>query len=607
MNKQLIYPLTNPRFQSIFLKNTLAIFLSISVPLLISVFTVYSYSRNSLMKETDAANLRSLENTRATVDMIIDETGSMLLRYASNNEMVDLLSTRKELYPNYDYIRRAMEQIKIMAIGTRPYLDHAITAYSEVSDFMLSTLMGGQTYTYFNDKGILTTYNTLRQDNPDEFTYYKFRQADYMVISGLPEWVLTFYRKVSLTSSDQEAFVAIDVSVEMLRNYLTSNTNSSDGTILLLDQENQIIFDSTGVYLGKPVDSLLDNYGEIDGFFSGDGGVATIQVDGIPQRVSWLPLQQNNLEGTKCVQIVPYDNYYENMDQLGRILIVTVLIGMFSSVIIAYLTSRRLFRPIASILKIVENPMAFDPHSDRSGEIHYLLMQVVSAFQKNLTLENEMVEKMSSLRNARAKALQEQMTPHFLYNALQAINWLALSETKREDSRTSASIITLAEIVRTCMEQSDNFTTVAEEITHVKKYMEIEQLRFGDNIVCTYEIDEQALPMKILRISFQPLVENAISHGLKPRGCTGHIHVRVAVVGEMLHCSVEDNGVGMPDEQMEEILSACKMEYVYANQHVGLVNLSQRIKLVYGEQYELTLQKGRYGGLLVKFVIPQVK
>ena len=75
----------------------------------------------------------------------------------------------------------------------------------------------------------------------------------------------------------------------------------------------------------------------------------------------------------------------------------------------------------------------------------------------------------------------------------------------------------------------------------------------------------------------------------------------------MLRCSVEDDGVGMPPDRMQELLQSCKTEYVYANQHVGLVNLSQRIKLVYGEQYELTLQKGRCGGLRVEFVVPQVE
>ncbi len=604
MSKLPFRRLSNAQFQRLFFKNTLSVFLSISVPLLISVLAVYSYCHSSLMAETDAANLRSLENTRATVEMIVGETESMLLRYASSDDLNDLLRITKEQFPDYSFIRSAREQIKIMSLAARPYLDHAITAYSEVSDFTFSSLLGGQACTYFSDQTLLPTYRTLKEEEPSQSTYCVLRQADYLDYSP---WVLTFYRTIPTPSSPENTFIAIDVSVNMLRSYLTDSTSSENGAILILDAENHILFDSTGEHLGASLSSLFEEGSESDSFLSGEEGAATFQVDGSPQRVSWLPLEQTSLRGLKCVQLVPFDDYYEGMSRLRGMLMLTVFIGMILSVVIAYFTSRRLFRPVSSILEIIENPDAFNERSDRSGEIGYLLMRVVSSFQKNLTLENEMVEKMTALRNARAQALQEQMTPHFLYNALQAINWLALSETQLEESRTSASIVTLAELVRTCMEQSDNFTTVAEEIAHVKKYMQIEQLRFGDGISCKYEVDQAALPLKILRISLQPLVENAISHGLKPHGCAGQIEVRVAAEGKMLRCSVEDDGVGMPPDRMQELLQSCKTEYVYANQHVGLVNLSQRIKLVYGEQYELTLQKGRCGGLRVEFVVPQVE
>ena len=158
MSKLPFRRLSNAQFQRLFFKNTLSVFLSISVPLLISVLAVYSYCHSSLMAETDAANLRSLENTRATVEMIVGETESMLLRYASSDDLNDLLRITKEQFPDYSFIRSAREQIKIMSLAARPYLDHAITAYSEVSDFTFSSLFIFYLLSYFS---LHTYYNNF--------------------------------------------------------------------------------------------------------------------------------------------------------------------------------------------------------------------------------------------------------------------------------------------------------------------------------------------------------------------------------------------------------------------------------------------------------------
>ena len=304
MSKLPFRRLSNAQFQRLFFKNTLSVFLSISVPLLISVLAVYSYCHSSLMAETDAANLRSLENTRATVEMIVGETESMLLRYASSDDLNDLLRITKEQFPDYSFIRSAREQIKIMSLAARPYLDHAITAYSEVSDFTFSSLLGGQACTYFSDQTLLPTYRALKEEEPSQSTYCVLRQADYLDYSP---WVLTFYRTIPTPSSPENTFIAIDVSINMLRSYLTDSTSSENGAILILDAENHILFDSTGEHLGASLASLFEEGSESDSFLSGEEGAATFQVAGSPQRVSWLPLAPTSLRGLIWVQLGPYD------------------------------------------------------------------------------------------------------------------------------------------------------------------------------------------------------------------------------------------------------------------------------------------------------------
>lgn len=156
------------------------------------------------------------------------------------------------------------------------------------------------------------------------------------------------------------------------------------------------------------------------------------------------------------------------------------------------------------------------------------------------------------------------------------------------------------------MIDAGNLTVVSEELDYIQKFMEIERLRFGDEIICHYQIDPTVLSWKMVRLSLQPLVENAISHGIRPHNCKGNIYIKINRLYEgMLYVSVEDDGVGMSREEINIFNSRSSQEYVYASQHVGLVNLAQRIMLVYGEDCTLMLDQSAYGGLRVEMTLPQ--
>lgn len=594
----------NEPFRKLLIKNMALVLAAILLPLLLACVSVYSYSHWSLLEQTDAANARTLENTRTTMDMILRESESRLMSFATNTKVKEFLRASKQGHPNYPYIERANEIMHDMNASRRPYLDSALILYSELGNFTLSTLQGGQSFSYYDDQELCRVYRELKDQSPEEDIFYVLRNFSYTATGKARKWRISIYRTIPVAGSPLYSFVCMDISVDMLTGYLTDNTSSEKGTILLTDENGQILLDSTAALQGEPIAAVLTAPELLRDFQSGGPGAGTLKAGEMAQRVSWVPSEYN---GWRCMQLIPLRDYMRGLNRLRNMLMWIIAAGVLVSIIIAYFVSLRLFSPVRSILRIVEDPKAYDGESDRSGEIQYLLMNVLDSFQKNITLEGEMVEKMALLRNARAKALQEQMTPHFLYNALQAINWLAVSETGQEDSKTSRTIITLSEMARTCMEQSDNFCTVREELAYVRRYMEIVQLRFGEDVCCYYDVQKEALDDRILRISLQPLVENAVSHGIQQKDCRGHIYIQIRCEESVLHVMVEDDGVGVTDEQLAALSERCRTEYVYANQHVGLVNLSQRIKLVYGEDYEAAVGHSRYGGLKVEFAVPKVK
>jgi len=243
---------------------------------------------------------------------------------------------------------------------------------------------------------------------------------------------------------------------------------------------------------------------------------------------------------------------------------------------------------------------------EKDGEINVLLLNVLNSFQKNILLEEEMLQKISALRDTRVTALQKQISPHFMYNTLQVVNWLAIAETKLEDSDTSKAVVALAEIIHEIMDQSDNLTTVAKEVEHLLKYMDIISLWYGEEITLALHITPGTEDLKILRITLQPLVENAIQHGIQHNGGKGTVYVDISKKENRLLVCVEDDGVGMDARQLEEYNQLLQLDDLYTNRHIGLLNLCQRVRLVYGEQYGLTLSPSQHGGLKVEVSIPLV-
>lgn len=597
--------LSNKQFQTIFFKNFITVFTGTIVPLVFAVLIIYFYSYSQLFKEIDAANKRTLENVKATFDMIYLEAENVLLQNITSDAVIDLLTAPKQNYASYSFFKNANSIFKNLSLSLRRPLDKSISIYSGLNHYILSSLAGGQNASNYNDQNLLDTFSEYFNNHSDVASFTTVRRTSYQINGQSEQWVLTFYRTINIPNTKTPSFIAIDINLDILENYLMDSFSSKSGSMMIVNSDGKIIFDNSRQFLGEMIGSLFTKEAQKAEFLEKTEATETITSRNTSKLATWTSAKNVNW---KYLQLVDLEEHLHTTNSLKKFLVATIIIGLLFVVLITYFVTVKLFRPIADILHIIENPKSYNKLDDQSGEIKYLLMNILTSFQKNITMEEDIAAKIVALRNVRARALQEQMTPHFLYNTLQAINWIAIEETKTDDSQTSQAIILLSEIVRTCMEQSDNFTTVAEEIKYVKKFMSLEQLRFGDGISCVYDVEPAVYNAKILRMSLQPLVENSISHGIQSHGCIGTIYICIKNVKQvqknMLYICVEDDGVGMTTDEMSSINKLCEKEYIYANRHVGLVNLSQRIKLVFGEEYQTNLSQSSYGGLKIEINIP---
>lgn len=208
-----------------------------------------------------------------------------------------------------------------------------------------------------------------------------------------------------------------------------------------------------------------------------------------------------------------------------------------------------------------------------------------------------------NLRNMELKLLQEQINPHFLYNTLDNIVWLA-EDDRKEDVEGIAEA--LSTFFRTSLSGGRDVIRIAEEESHIRSYLEIQQFRYRDMLTYDIDIDPECRECMILKMTLQPVVENAIYHGIKNKRGGGHISIRIQRDGGRIKMLVSDTGIGMTEEQLTELvrrvdgLEAAGM----GDEHFGLANVSERLRLNYGEAAGMVFRSEYGKGTEVEIYIP---
>lgn len=582
----------NRQFNTLFIKNWIIVFLCIVLPLLFSVFCVRYFSEKSLLDEVGTAVKRGTNNTAVTVNTLLEEAYSALEKQSVDESINSFFHMQYSKPVRYEFISAVRNVLSEINGDYRENLYESINIYSSTANYLISSPFSGQEYRRFEDKSLLQIFEESLERNPDQ-TWIAEPRITTPKYEGSSKRVITIYR-VRTVDEGQKSFVSISLDVEKLIGYITDSLDSLNGAYLIVDEDNHVVFDTAG----QMYDKVLDELNAIG------GAVEEIDIDGEKMWAFGVTL---DFFSWKLFQIVPMNEVQENNIKLNHFVFAVFLIGVLVATMLSYSVTVKLYYPIEAILQLLENPSEQFQIDDEKGEVQFLLISILELFQKNMTLEQEMVTRVAALRSARAKALQEQMTPHFLNNVLQTINWTAIMETGNDDSLTSRSLLLLADILRTGKEKTSNLTSVEEEISYTSKFVELERLRYGNSIQCHYDISPNAKKMPIPCISLQTLIENSIIHGLQPKNASGNIYITInAISNSGLFICVEDDGVGIQEQKISQIFDALEKEYIYVGEHVGIVNLFQRFRLIYGNDCKFSIENGKLGGACVKIELPEL-
>ena len=241
-------------------------------------------------------------------------------------------------------------------------------------------------------------------------------------------------------------------------------------------------------------------------------------------------------------------------------------------------------------------------------QIAIILFVVIFSVKSFLGTLAAVIEEQKNMQKAELKSLQSQITPHFLYNTFDTIIWLAEAEQTDTVVKVTRAF---SEFLRISLSRGHEWITVEQEISHISNYLTIQKIRYES--ILNYEIDvpEELLGFKMLKLTLQPLVENAIYHGIKNKRGRGHIKVKASFFDEtktrMLFC-VEDDGAGFSKERLEAINEELKKESAENVQETyGLYNVNKRLLLYYDEKAALKIESESGKGARISFSVPCIK
>lgn len=410
---------------------------------------------------------------------------------------------------------------------------------------------------------------------------------------------LAYVRVLPAVSADMaDGYLVAYFSQTPIIDALAQNLSVSLGASYIINSRDALVCDSDSELMG----AYYINNDEVDRIVA-DGGHATYLGDDII--VSSYPVNRTDW---KVVSILPKTEALQEADlavwQFFTIYGVVAVISIFLSVFLARSISGRIASVVEQMRQTPETRpkkiTSLPPSRDEVGQLVDSYNLMTDALNHLLDREAEAAK---TLRLSEFKALQAQINPHFLYNSLDMINWLAMAG---EQEKVCAAVQSLAKFYKLTLSKKDTFGTIRKEVEHATLYMKLQNMRFQDRIRFVVDVDENIQHCIMPKLVFQPLVENAVLHGIMERpDKTGEVLLAGWRDADDIVFLIFDNGVGMTPEELEKVMQPdAPSDPDSSGTHIGVYNTHERLRLYYGPEYGLQYKSTPGKGTEVQIRIP---
>jgi len=418
---------------------------------------------------------------------------------------------------------------------------------------------------------------------------------------GQYHWVISVSRAVEITQGAyvSQGVLLLDIRYSSLEQLLNSVALGNAGYIYLIGDDGKLIY--------HPKNQLIDS-GRVQ-----ENHRETVNWrDGIHEEIfqgekRFVTVKTVGYTGWKLVGITPAKGISFSGVKTRLFIVFVILLILFLLVLINYYISSRITNPIHelenSVGELEDGNLEAEISIKGSYEIQHLGRSITSMAQQIQVLMKDIVAEHESKRKSEFDTLQSQINPHFLYNTLDIIVWMIENEQKSEAVKV---VTALARFFRISLSRGKSIIRVSDELEHVRNYLMIQHMRFKNKFTYQIQADDDVLEMASLKLMLQPLVENAIYHGMEFMDGDGEILIRASKKGDELLFSIEDNGLGMCPEQVERLLTDTSHVPSSRGSGIGVRNVNERIRLYFGEDYGLEIDSEPDEGTRIYIHLPVV-
>ncbi|MBI6874181.1 sensor histidine kinase [Clostridium aciditolerans] len=578
---------------SLFFKLTLIMLISSISISVITAFAIINISKKLFINNFSITNTKILKQIQANSSDLNDKVINVI------NTVNDSWAFRRYLS---EYDCNPIEQFNIIYNFKQDLKIKESSLDSENIDFLL---IGTNNSTYIGSSALLTTpveeikknKITLNSLNAPDKLLYQYSNSGFTSLTKNNNCVIA--TKVLQDRNTRKQFGMIYVIIhESVFNKLYSSFTTEGNDVVMISSTGTILSSNKHDLIGTNNENLLNEAKKIHN-----------------DNLKYLNVNLNKKHYTILAEYMPiYDFYLVNIIDTNKalndmysikevIFICSIIIAI--SVSILFMVTRRTTKPLRILVeemsKITEGN--FNNHINLQGS--WEIRKLSNSFNYMLDGLSDHVEKLlkaeKNQRKAELSALQMQINPHFIYNTLASIKWLVLKGDKEKSSETINSFISLLQ--NTISETSETIT-VAQEIENLKNYVFINETRYGDNIKVNFHVLPNCNDYKIPKLILQPFIENAFFHAFT-ENTEGRIHVFISEKNNKLFCEIVDNGKGMNETQVSSLYSSPSSKHKHFT-GIGIKNVDDRIKLLYGNEYGVTIDSKINIGTTINIYLPLI-
>lgn len=418
------------------------------------------------------------------------------------------------------------------------------------------------------------------------------------IISGERPWVITLSRGIRdrSGSGEKEGVFFIDLNYSAISELCDQSTVGTKGYAFILDAKGNIVYHPQQQQLYNELQteniSLIMDTDE-DTVLTGTGNDGKLYSISRSEKTGWTVVDCTNVK-----------ELLSKSRQAQSVYVLTAIILVIVALLFSRFMARSITLPIQklrdSMKKVQEGDFSVsDVVVDSKNEIGSLTKSFDVMTHRIHELMEQNVHEQEEKRKSELKALQSQINPHFLYNTLDSIIWMAEGKKNEEVVLMTAS---LARLLRQSISNEDEVVPIANEVEYARGYLTIQKMRYKDKLEFQIEVDSSILYIPLIKLVLQPIIENAIYHGLKYKESKGLLIVKGFMKDGNAVLQVIDDGVGMDEETLAHIYDKHKVNY-HSN-GVGVYNVQKRLKLYYGEDYGITYTSELGKGTTATITIP---